>query len=285
MVSIVSVQQSNPSVLMITENMSDMASMMMVDGVLSDQVKIDSMLATVNNTVEVAKDVPVSQEKLDVLEVSIDTISRLASMGTVDKISVASSIASVVNSADNDPKLMTATVKCIDAQITDIESVTALNESGLIDVVKNALVTSAGNPKLASAAKKSMAHLSRVAIDAEASIEPATMAKILDAQAEDEDGLVLVVDELADLGAMSLLECISTNPSSEFKVEAAATKSIVRATNNGAVEVTSITQGQMSGIVSTCNALSWLKAKKRIMSPSSVQDRVQRLVGTLRLLC
>ena len=157
MVSIVSVQQSNPSVLTsITENMSDMASMMMVDGVLSDQVKIDSMLATVNNTVEVAKDVPVSQEKLDVLEASIDTISRLASMGTVDKISVASSIASVVNSADNDPKLMTATVKCIDAQITDIASVTALNESGLIDVVKNALVTSAGNPKLASAAKKSM---------------------------------------------------------------------------------------------------------------------------------
>ena len=101
-----------------------------------------------------------------------------------------------------------------------------------------------------------------MAIDAEASIEPATMAKILDAQAEDEDGLVLVVDELADLGAMSLLECISTNPSSEFKVEAAATKSIVRATNNGAVEVTSITQGQMSGIVSNMRRAQLAKSEK-----------------------
>jgi hypothetical protein len=251
MLSQVSPAQCNPTVLAsISDTMSDMASMMMVDGVMSDQAKVESMLATVNNAVAVTGASVPTQQKLDVLEVSIDTIGRLSKMGTVDPTTMATSIALVAASADDDPKLMTAAVKCIDSTITDAASISALEEAGCIDVVRNALLASAADPKLASATKSSMAHLSKVAIAHEASMAPATMAKILDAQAGDADGLLVMVDELADLGAVALLECMALNPSDGLKVEAAATKSITRATNNGAVEVNAITQGQMRGIVS-----------------------------------
>ena len=263
MLAQVSPAQSNPTVLAsISDTMSDMASMMMVEGVMSDQAKVETMLATVNNAVSVTEASAPTQQKLDVLEVSIDTIGRLSQLGNVSATMVASSIASVATGSDSDPKLMTAAIKCIDATITDSASVSALEDAGCIEVVKNALVASAADPKLASAAKLSMAHLSKVAIASEASMAPATMAKILDAQAGDSDGLIVMVDELADLGAVALLECMATNPSNGLKVEAAATKSIARATNNGAVEVNAITQGQMRGIVSNMRRAQKAKSDK-----------------------